>query len=47
MEGILVFLLGVCQGQAVIQTGYRVDFVHCHVRDTVVSMKDRNLPHPR
>ena len=36
-----------CSGRAVMRTSMRVHFWHRHVRNTVLIMEDRNLPHPR
>ena len=36
-----------CRGQAAMWTGMRVYFLHRHVRDTVIILKEGNLSHPR
>ena len=36
-----------CRGQAETRTAMRVQFLHIHVRDTVIILEEENLPHPR
>ena len=36
-----------CQGRAATRTAIRVNFLHRHVRDTVIILEDVNLHHPR
>ena len=36
-----------CLGRVATRTAMRVQFVHRHVLDTMVSMEEGNSPHPR
>ena len=45
--GPRIFPVEGCPGQAVTRTLMRENFLHRHVRDTVVILEEGNLPHPR
>ena len=45
-EGPRPFPVEGCSGQVAIRTFVKVQFWHRHVRDTVVIMDERNIPHP-
>ena len=44
--GSIGFPVGDCEGQATMRTNLWIHFVHFHVQDTVVIMKEGNRPHP-
>ena len=35
-----------CKGRATTRTNLRINFLHCHVRYTIVILEEGNCPHP-